>query len=353
MDAPIEKTPEIEGELLDLVTKAGQVYRNHFNGDAWFGRCIFLSWYCERGTCTFCFRSVTKHKIEHASQARRSLASVLAEAMLIKGLGWRIEFLTGGYGICDDTQLLRFVKLVSQILDEKIWVNLGEIGTDLLQEFTPYVRGIISSIETVEEQLHNTVCPDKPIAPYVTMMQEAKQLGFELGMTIVLGLGEKKEDFSLLKTFIQENNITRITIYALRPVKDTPFEHGPDPLDVAWWVAQTRIAFPTIEIIVGSAHYRIPELSLHLRAGANAITKLPASNIFNTKRGLQVEEEVRKADRNFISHFSSASVYEIADWEAMLSRADLTAEEREEVRAALYQYLDKMAKKGKVLFDKE
>ncbi len=351
MDDPITATPEPTGELAKLITQANNVYEEHFDGKVWFGRCIFLSFYCERGTCTFCFRSTQKHLIKHPSKARRSLHSILAEAMMIKAFGWRIEFLTGGYGILDDKELLRTIQLVSQILGEKIWINLGEISTDLLEEFQPYVEGIVSSIETLEPTLHKQVCPDKPIEPYVAMMKEARALGFKQSMTVIIGLGEKKEDFALLEAFIKEHHFERITIYALRPVRGTPFLHGPDSLDVAWWIAKTRIAFPTIEIIVGSAIYRIPEISLFLRAGANAFTKLPATTIFNKPEGVMTEQEVLKANRTFLSTFSSPDVFKEANWSDMLKNVALSDEEKELVMKTLTSYLNNMSKRGKELFD--
>ncbi len=353
MDDPILETPVPQGELKELVETAEKTYWENFDGTSWFGRCIFLSWWCELGTCKFCFRSVTKHKIQHASQARRSFASVIAEAILIKGLGWRIEFLTGGYGVLDNDEVARIIKIVHQVLEEPIWLNLGEMGVPLLEEYREDVQGLYSSIETMDPKLHKYVCPDKPIEPYVAMMKEAEKLGYKLAMTIIIGLGEKKEDFKLLDEFITENNIGRITIYALRPVAGTIFSNGPKPEDVAWWVAKTRIAHPNIEIIVGSAHYRIPELSLMLRAGANAITKLPATNIFNTAKGQEVEEEYKKAKRTTKSKFVSEDMYAETDWDAIVDRLTITEDEREAVRKTLYMYLDKMAKKGRKFFGQE
>lgn len=350
MDEPIVETPKPVGDLKDLIAEAGRIYWEHFNGETWFGRCIFLSWYCSKGTCTFCFRSVTKDRIKDPARARRSLASVLAEAMLIKGMGWRIEFLTGGYGILDDEEIKRIVKLVHQVLEEPIWINLGEMGIDLLEEFRPHVQGLYSSIETLEPKLHKQVCPDKPIEPYVDMIKNSESLGYKNAITIIIGLGEKKEDFYLLENFIRENNIMRITIYALRPVRGTPFEHGPDPLEVAWWIAKVRIAFPELEIIVGSARYRIPEISLFFEAGANAVTKLPATNIFNTKDALRVEDEFKKAGRKFTGVFSHPDVYSLADWDGMIDKLDLTEEERVVVRKTLFMYLDGMQKKAETLF---
>jgi biotin synthase-like enzyme len=211
----------------ELVAQANQVYRERFDGEAWFGRCIFLSFYCERGTCDFCFRSVAKHQEKHAKNARRSLASILAEALLIKAFGWRIEFLTGGYGILDDEELLRTIRLVSQALGQKLWINLGELSTELLEEFQPYVEGIVASIEAINPKLHDKVCPDKPIGPYEEMLEQAGRLGFKKGCTIVLGLGETKEDFALHEAFIRKHGLDRITLYALRPVQGTPYDRGP------------------------------------------------------------------------------------------------------------------------------
>lgn len=351
MDAIITETPVPTGELKGLMDEANSVYWENFDGKSWFGRCIFLSWYCDKGTCTFCFRSVTKDQIKNPNQARRSLASVVAEAMLIKGMGWRIEFLTGGYGILEDEEIKRIAKLVHQVLEEQIWINLGEMGVDLLEDFRPHVQGLYSSIETMEPKLHKKVCPDKPIEPYIEMMKDSEKLGYKNAITIIIGLGEDQKDFPLLEKFIEENNIKRITIYALRPVKDTPFENGPTPEEVAWWISKVRISHPSIEIIAGSAVYRIPEVSLFLNAGANAITKLPATKMFNTPDAVRVEEEFKKAKRDFTGTFTCKDVYSVADWEGMLNRIDASDEERVIIKETLYKYLDGMNKKANELFD--
>lgn len=301
MDKIIE-LPDIT-EIQPLLEKANKVYWKNFNGDTWFGRCIFLSWYCDRGTCTFCFRSTMKHKIKFPKQARRRFESVIKEAKLIKNQNWRLEFLTGGYGILDDKELVNIIKHVSETLGEKIWINLGEVGTELLEEFKPYVGGIVSSIEAIEPKLHKIVCPDKPIEPYVEMMKKSRKMGFKQSIAIIIGLGEKRSDFEILKKFIQDNPLDRITIYALRPVQGTPFTKGPSPIEVAWWIAQTRINFPKLEIIAGTAIYRIPEISLLLKAGANAITKLPAQRLLGNEQGEEVKKEVLKAGRNWVSRF--------------------------------------------------
>ncbi|MBS3064396.1 MAG: radical SAM protein, partial [DPANN group archaeon] len=104
---------------MDYLEKAQEVYRENFNNETWYGRCIFLSWYCDLGTCKFCFRSTQKHKIKFAANAKRTLSSVIVEALLCKKLGWRIEFLTGGYKIFPIKDLVEMTKQVSNVFGEK------------------------------------------------------------------------------------------------------------------------------------------------------------------------------------------------------------------------------------------
>ncbi len=274
--------------------QAERVYAENFSPTCWYGRCIFLSWYCDLGTCKFCFRSTIKHKIKFAPNAKRTLSSVLVEALLCKKLGWRIEFLTGGYKIFPIEKLVEMAALVSKVYGEKIWLNLGVISRDDLDKFKPYVKGIVSSIETIEANLHNYICPDKPIAPYEEMFNYAQE--FKRSMTIVIGLGEKREDFSLLAEFIKKYQLDRITFYALKPVKSTIFENtnGPKLEDYLWWIAQTRIAFPKLQIIAGTTARRYEEVGLLLKAGANAFTKFPATKLFGSAQAHKIEADIRR-----------------------------------------------------------
>lgn len=343
MDKPITKTPKLSKETNELVKKADKIYLDNFDSNVWFGRCIFLSWYCERGTCTFCFRSTTKHHIKNAIDAKRSLASVLAEALIIKACEWRIEFLTGGYGIYPLHEIVRFCKLVSEILEEKIWINLGTLDEEQLSLLKPYVEGVVSSIETCEPKLHDKVCPDKSIEPYISMMKVCKKLGFKQSMTIVIGLGEKREDYKYLYDILSDNKLERITVYALRPVVGTLFTHGPSSEELCFWIASIRRDFSKIEIIAGTAVYRIPEIKLLLKAGANAITKLPATNIFNTSKGKLVEKEVLKAKRKFISKFVWKEISNY-DFDYRIDKLDLSSEEKKEVKKCVSLYLKKFNK---------
>ena len=152
-----------------LIKQANQIYNQNNKPIAWFGRCIFLSWYCSLGDCTFCFRTTQKHKIQHPKESRRSMSSLLMDALFCKVFNWRIEFLTGGYGIMPFSELLNIIKNVSVVYGEKIWLNLGVMAPSHIEQVKPYVKGIVSSLETMTPSIHEYACPSKPIEPYDKM----------------------------------------------------------------------------------------------------------------------------------------------------------------------------------------
>ncbi len=308
-------------------------------GAVWYGRCIFLSWYCDLGTCKFCYRSTIKHKIKHAREARRSIASVLVEALLCRKLGWRIEFLTGGYGIFPFDEIVEIARLVSVVYGEEIWVNLGALKKDELEKLRPYVKGIVASIETAEPELHREVCPDKSIEPYVGMYGDAS--GFKKSATIVIGLGEKKEDFNILAKFISENSLDRITFYALKPVHGTGFTQGPTTEDCLWWIRKTRETFPHLEIIAGTTARRYEEVGELIGAGANAFTKFPATKLFGSEKARIVEEKIRDSGKELRGTLTKLPDI---DWNQEIDSLDMGDELKNEMKKKMVLYLERMGK---------
>ncbi|MBR9683314.1 radical SAM protein [Candidatus Woesearchaeota archaeon] len=310
----------MNSETKQLIEKANQVYQENHPNTCWFGRCIFLSWYCDLGTCKFCFRSTIKHKIRYAKKAKRTTESILSDAVIGKVMGWKLEFLTGGYGIFSFEEILEIIKKVSQVYEEKIWINLGVLEKEQLEQLKPYVEGICASIETVEPNLHSQLCPDKPIEPYVKMLKLADKLGFKKSMTVVIGLGEQKEDWNSLSKFIEENRLDLITFYALKPVKGTDFDKSPEVADYVWWIAQTRIKFPKLKITAGLTPKKVDYTEMLLKAGANAITKFPVIRKFATAEAKLIEELVKKSGREF-----NSSLVEIPsiDWAAEVKKHGL------------------------------
>ncbi|MBW2996884.1 radical SAM protein [Candidatus Woesearchaeota archaeon] len=324
----------------EIVAKANKVFLDNHKPVTWFGRCIFLSWYCDVGTCQFCFRSTIKHKIRHAKNAKRTIASILTDAVIGKNLGWRIEFLTGGYRIFSFEELVDIAKKVSEVYGHKIWINLGVLDKEQLDQIKPYVEGICASIETADPELHDRICPDKPIEPYSEMLNAAKEMGFKTSITIVIGLGEKKEDFEKLAEFIEKHKLDRITFYALKPVKGTPYSESPEPEKYAWWVAQTRIRFPTLEIMAGLTPKRSSDYAgLLLRAGANALTKFPAVQRFGSEQAKDIERQAEEEGRQFEGSLTDMPD---VDWGVEVERLPFEEALKAKIKEKLDQYIIKM-----------
>lgn len=333
-------------ELKELLEKANKTYLSNFPAETWFGRCIFLSWYCDLGTCKFCFRSTTKHRIKFAENAKRSVASILTDALIGKNLGWTIEFLTGGYRIFSFEEMLTIARYVSQIYGEKIWINLGTMEDEKLKRLLPYVEGVCASIETVNPALHKEICPDKPIEPYEEFLERAGKLGFKKSITIVIGLGETKVDFETLAELIIRHRLDRITFYALKPVKGTGYDKSPDPEYYAWWIAQTRVRFPHLHIMAGLTPKNVEYSSLILKAGANAITKFPAVKRFGSAQARRIEELAVGEGRKFKGSLTKMPALDDAGWDKQVEKLKLDPKLEAAVKEKLRQSVTAM-KTGK------
>jgi len=182
---------------------------------------------------------------------------------------------------------------------KKLWLNLGVLSKDELNQLKPYIWGVCGAVECVNVAVHDKVCPSKPISEIEEMFRVCEELGLKKSMTIIIGLGEKIEDFELLERFIRKNNIDKITFYALNPHEETCFKKGPESDYYADWIRKTRVKFPELDIVAGSWVDRLGEISKLLDAGANNITKFPSIKLFGTKFAHQIEKEMKRAGRDF------------------------------------------------------
>ena len=334
---------KLSKETQELLKQATETYNQNFNGKTWYGRCIFLSWYCSIGDCKFCFRSTQKHKIKHPETSRRSMGSVLLETLFCKIFNWRIEFLTGGYGIMPFDELLEIVKNVSLVYGEKIWLNLGVMSREHLEEIKPYVKGICASMETLTPEVHEYVCPNKPIEPYNKMFNSLN--GFKKSIAVIVGLGDKISDIEHLFNFVEKHKLDRVTIYALKPVKGTEYTEGPPVEEYVQWVAHLRNRFPKLEIIAGTNLRRCEETSYLMQAGANAITKFPATKQFGTEKAKITTKLIKEGEREFISNIT---VLPKINWEEEIDKLHIKEEYKIEMKEKIWPYIKKFITNTKI-----
>lgn len=332
----------------DVMARANHVYNQNFPKETCFERAIFFSWGCTIGDCGFCYMS-TQPEWKKPTETKRSNASILAEFMLAKNLGWDIGFFTGGIGVLLPDEMEFLLKAACEITREKIWLSVGPVAKPLLQRYMPYIKGVVGSTETINPELHKKVCPSKPLAPYERMFEAAKELGLQRAMTFIVGMGEVHSDLELLKDFIRKYEIDKIHIYGLIPQKGTMFEDAPIPTqeEQAWWISNLRIEFPKLDIQCGVWEDRIERVSYLLDAGANSISKFRATKLFGTSIARDLEHQAELAGRRFKGTLSELP--EI-DWDAEVDRLSVDKLLKEQIRVKLHQYLDTMRRNlGQVL----
>jgi|TARA_Y100000310_G_scaffold312221_1_gene359295 biotin synthase-like enzyme len=326
--------------MQDLIKQAKKVYNSNFSSKVTFERAVFFSWGCTIGDCTFCYMS-TQPLDKVAKETKRSNASILAEFLLAKHLGWDIGFFTGGIGVLKPDELEFLLKIIYQITGEKIWLSVGPLPKTLLEKYLPYIRGVVGSTETINPVLHKKVCPSKPLKPYEVMFENAKKLDLDRAMTFIVGMGETRKDFKLLKNFITKYDISKIHVYGLIPQRGTPFENSSIPTkeEQAWWIANLRIAFPKLDIQCGIWEDRIERISYLLDAGSNSISKFKALKLFGTSIARQIEEQATLADRKFVGTLSKMP--EI-DWNQKINSLEISKDLKRDIRKKLDLYLQKM-----------
>jgi len=306
----------------------------------WFERALFLSWYCSRGDCKFCYMSTQKNKIKNPLLAKRKVESILAEALICKICGWRIEFLSGGYNSYGIDELIELTKLIYQITEQKQWLNIGVLKKEELQKFKPYIKGVCGAVECINPKLHDKLCPSKPISEIVEMFKSCDGLGLKKAITIIIGLGETEKDIPLLINFIKKHKISRITFYALNPHKGTIFKKGPSTEYYIKWISAVRNEFPNIQIIAGSWVNRLNEISKLLDSGADAITKFPSIKLFNSKFAKKIEKQAKTARREFIGTLTKLPKI---NWDKEIDKLTLDNMLKEKIKSKLRQYLAKIA----------
>ena len=329
-------------DLPQLMKKAEQIYNENFSLVTSFERAIFYSWGCNIGDCAFCYMSA-QPKEKNPKETKRSKASILAELILARKLDWDIGFVTGGIGVYNADEFEEIIKSIHEVFKEKVWISLGALPKSQLERYLPYIKGVVGSTETVNPQLHKIICPSKPLEPYKKMFIHAKEMNLARAMTMILGMGETKEDFVFLKEFIQEYEIKKIHLYTLKPRKGTLLEQGkiPSKEEQAWWIAQLRIQFPHLDIQCGIWDDRLDRLSFLLKAGANNISNFKATTLFGTKYAEELEHQVRLAGREFKGTLTKFP--QDVHWAAEVDSLSVSPELKERIKEKIFkEYLPRM-----------
>ena len=176
----------------DLIKKANEITLKNHGNLITLERAVFLSWWCDKGDCAFCYMSTQKEKIKDPQKARRNINNIFAEAEMCKRLDWNIEFLSGGYESFTTQEIKNIAEKIKNITGDGVWLNTGI--TDELSEYESEIKGITGAVEVANPKIHKKVCPSKKLDDISNMLDVAGDLGFKKAITIILGLGETLED---------------------------------------------------------------------------------------------------------------------------------------------------------------
>lgn len=294
----------MDSNIFDLIKKANKTTLNKHGDLITLERAIFLSWWCDKGDCAFCYMSTQKNKIKNPQKARRNVNNIYAEAEMCKRLDWNIEFLSGGYESFTTSEIKKIATTIKNITGEGVWLNTGI--TDELEEYGSEIKGITGALEVANPKIHESVCPSKKIEDISNMLDVAGDLGFKKAITVILGLGETLSDLDYLIDYIKDHKIDRVIFYSLNPHKDTIYANSSQPASLyyAQVVTHVRLAFPDIEIICGTWIDNLANIGILILSGANGITKFPLFKMFGTKYGKRVEEEVKWSGRKLKGTFT-------------------------------------------------
>ena len=289
---------------LDLIQKANKLTLKRHGNEITLERAIFLSWWCDKGDCAFCYMSTQKNKIKDPKKARRNVNNIYAEAEMCKRLGWNIEFLSGGYKSFTTSEIKEIASTIKDITGDGVWLNTGI--TKELSQYGDEIKGITGAVEVANPKIHDKVCPSKSLDDISDMLDTAGDLGFKKAITIILGLGETLNDVEYVIDYIKQHNIDRVIFYSLNPHKETIYAESSQPASLyyAQVVARVRLTFPDIEIICGTWIDNLANIGILILSGANGITKFPLFKMFGTKYGKRVEEEVKWGGRQLKGTFT-------------------------------------------------
>ena len=295
-------------DLLKIIEKANNLTLKKHGDVISLERAVFLSWWCDKGDCAFCYMSTQKNKIKDPAKAKRKISNIYAEAEMCRRLNWNIEFLSGGYKSFTTSQIKEIATNIKDIMGEGVWLNTGI--TDELDEYGSEIKGITGAVEVANPKLHEKICPSKSLNDISNMLQKADDLGFKKAITVILGLGETLEDMDYLIDYIKSNKIDRVIFYSLNPHKETVYAESSQPASLYYSevVAKTRLEFPDIEIICGTWIDNLANIGILVLSGANGITKFPLFKMFGTKYGKRVEEEILAANRKVKGTFTDRSL---------------------------------------------
>jgi biotin synthase-like enzyme len=333
-----------KNELDSLIERSSSVFKDNFTNKTYFERSVFINWTCGIADCKYCYLSTKpKYNSKEKPKAIRSKESILAEIIVCNAMGWKIGYITGGLRVESVDYLKDLIEKINQITGEKVMMNFGPYAKSEIVKLKPSISGMGSAIESFDEKLHNFICPSKPLRTLMKFLENLKEENLNKLITIILGIGERKEDVEIVIEKIKEYQIEKIQLCFLKPQEMTVFDDVPPPNPdyMAWWVAKIRIACPKVEIKIALVKERVSDVSLYLKAGANCFSRFMVFNDFASDYAKELVDGCKEAGRELEGEF--VNLPEI-DVNKLVEELPFDQELKEKILPKAEQYYQKLKK---------
>ncbi|RME77268.1 radical SAM protein [Candidatus Woesearchaeota archaeon] len=330
--------------LKQLLGQAKDVFKTHHSPHIHFERSIFINWTCGIADCKYCYLSTKpKHTPGSQTTAKRSQASILAEALICKLMGWKVGYITGGLRVESTDELIDLSRKLEMILGHKIMMNFGPFSRSEVEKLSSYITGMGSAIESFNEELHNFICPSKPLRQLLQFLEYLEEFKLKKIITIILGMGEQMGDVDEVIAKVEEYNIDTVQLCFLKPQENTIFAQVPPPdmYYMAWWAAKLRIAHPHLKIKVALVHERIDDFHLLLDAGINAFSRFMIFSDFAQPFAQKLVQECAKGGRKLKGNFLNIPTISL---EQEVNNLAFDEELKSSVLEKAQQYLEKLKK---------
>lgn len=216
---------EEEDPQRNLIYKASSIVKENFTANyVSIKGLIEFSNYCSKN-CDYCG---IRRDNKSLKRYRMSEAEILETADKVKKWGLDTIVLQSGEDFFfDDEKVISLIKKIKKLTKLPISISIGE------RDFESYFKfkkaGAIRTLlkhEAVNQNLFETVNPDKDYENRLGLLKYANSIGYVTGSGFIIGLpGQTNSDIADDLLFIRDEKVIMIGIGPLIASKNTPYEN--------------------------------------------------------------------------------------------------------------------------------
>ena len=263
-----------DSQIDDILFAAADRTRKKYVGDEVHLRALIEFTNICKNQCLYCGLQCQNKKIERYRLDPETIISLAQKAVQY---GYKTIVLQGGEDPFFTADILVPILQKIKSFGLAITLSIGERSTEDYRAFKQAgADRFLLRIETTDKTLYEKYNPAMSFENRLRCLQDLKQLGYEVGTGILVGLpGQTMQSLAKDILFFKELNADMIGLGPFIPNPDTPLKNAPKPLltPALKVMALTRLLLPDINIPATTAMETIePNGRLRaLQAGANVV----------------------------------------------------------------------------------